>query len=657
MKGRTTGVGGRVGNRHNSVGIRLTILTGFVVALAACAYRTTAPVEPAPYTTTTKYTVSLFATKTASQEGDIQTLAGQKVIKGACEVTWQITVPAAGEYEAILAYASHNGQNTIEIVCEASRVVDHLPPTSGVYLESGQWYQNSFVRRKLPGTLTLGQETVTVSLRTLDTTEDSAVVLYSIELQRLEDREKIAAEMERAVQSRPNSDWFVEMSYGLMFHWTSQAAPRTGSTRPYKDAVNDFDVDAFVRMVEETGADYVIFTGNHAEPHFPAPLKEWEKLFPGWTTERDLIAEIADGLKERDIKLLLYLATHVYAKLGKVEDREFSEINHTLITEIGSRYGDKISGYWLDGWYQSSQRYWDFPFESFYRAAKAGNAERLLALNSWLYPIATPWQDYWAGEIYSLGVPPPHRIIQDGPGESLHYHALLALEGDWVHTKENTPIKAPVLDTRALLAFMKGCAGKGPVTLNVLIYQDGTISDSSMNVLQAVNAAIHHGQMPEGIDHAKAGPTPAEEGSIPLERSTVVQAEQEGTVVLAAQDAKIHGVYAARGPDYIGGWGNASTFVSWDFDAPKPGRYRVDLHAACGTDHGGDFEIVLGETVFSVKTKDTGTFANPQIDTIGVVDLTKSTAACRLLVKPIRIWKQGRALMNLHAIHLVPVAD
>ena len=67
--------------------------------------------------------------------------------------------------------------------------------------------------------------------------------------------------------------------------------------------------------------------------------------------------------------------------------------------------------------------------------------------------------------------------------------------------------------------------------------------------------------------------------------------------------------------------------------------------------------MVLGETVFSVKTKDTGTFSNPQIDTIGVVDLSKSIAVCRLLVKPIRIWKQGRALMNLHAIHLVPVAD
>ena len=27
--------------------------------------------------------------------------------------------------------------------------------------------------------------------------------------------------------------------------------------------MNDFDVDAFVRMVDQTGADYIIFTGNH----------------------------------------------------------------------------------------------------------------------------------------------------------------------------------------------------------------------------------------------------------------------------------------------------------------------------------------------------------------------------------------------------------
>ena len=69
----------------------------------------------------------------------------------------------------------------------------------------------------------------------------------------------------------------------------------------------------------------------------------------------------------------------------------------------------------------------------------------------------------------------------------MQYHVLLALEGDWVHTKTDTPIKSPVIETSKLLKFMDSCRGKGPVTLNVLIYQDGTISESSMEVLQEIN--------------------------------------------------------------------------------------------------------------------------------------------------------------------------
>ena len=460
------------------------------LALTVCACSQTHAADPQSYLITSKYSVPFFALKTSSQQGNIQTLAAQKVIKGLSELKWQVTLPEDGEYEVIVAYSSHHPENPIEVGFEGSALSDTLPQTSGVYSESGQWYQNSFKKRKMPGTLKVSQKNGTVILRALNASTNQALVLFAVELQRRGERDKIAAEIRDAIQARPNSDWFAEMRYGLMLHWTSQAAPRNGPIRPYKDAVKDFDVAAFVRMIEETGASYVIFTGNHADPHFPAPLKEWEKIHPGWTTERDLLAEIADGLKERGIRLLLYLATHTYAKLGKVGDQEFSDINHTLIREIGNRYGNKVSGYWLDGWYQSSERYRDFPFKSFYQASKAGNPERLLALNSWLYPIATPWQDYWAGEIFSLGVPPQSRTIESGPGQSLQYQALLALEGDWIHTKENTPIKAPVLRTPALLSFIEACAGKGPVTLNVLIYQDGTISVSSMNVLRAIKKGM-----------------------------------------------------------------------------------------------------------------------------------------------------------------------
>ncbi len=60
------------------------------------------------------------------------------------------------------------------------------------------------------------------------------------------------------------------------------------------------------------------------------------------------------------------------------------------------------------------------------------------------------------------------------------------MEGGWVHTEHDTAIPAPVLETDELLEFIDASAGKGPVTLNVLIYQDGTISDLSMSVLEQI---------------------------------------------------------------------------------------------------------------------------------------------------------------------------
>jgi Alpha-L-fucosidase len=276
------------------------------------------------------------------------------------------------------------------------------------------------------------------------------------------------------------------MQYGVMFHWTAQSMPKTGKQKSYKDAVKDFDVDKFASMVKKTGADYVIFTANHASPHFPAPLTEWEKIHPGWTTERDLISEMADALQKNNIKLILYFATHAYGKFMTVDEAEFTRINETLISEVGNRYKDKVVGYWLDGWYQCFNKFPGFDFESFYKCSKAGNANRLLALNSWLYPTITVWQDYWAGEVFSSSVSPKSSIIKEGPGKGLQFQALLALEGDWVHTKENKEIPPPVIETSYLINLIQSCQGKGPVTLNVLIYQDGSISEKSMDVLKTL---------------------------------------------------------------------------------------------------------------------------------------------------------------------------
>jgi hypothetical protein len=91
-------------------------------------------------------------------------------------------------------------------------------------------------------------------------------------------------------------------------------------------------------------------------------------------------------------------------------------------------------------------------------------------------------------------VPPKSNIVEDGPGAGLQFHSLLALEGDWVYArylyKNDKEIPAPVLDTTYLINLISSCKGKGPITLNVLIYQDGTISQRSMDVLKTLKKSF-----------------------------------------------------------------------------------------------------------------------------------------------------------------------
>lgn len=468
---------------------RAFIFSSMIVCLAASDVLA----EGVDLPVTTNRPTVFYVTQTAAEDGDIQTLASHKVTNGAARFDWNGDTLTPGDYLVLVNYSSDLGDVGIDVDVADSNVAATLEATPRVFPETDLWYQRSFDQMQLPGSLSISGGSKEVQLSVNSASPDDIVAIRALELVPLADAADARAEIERAEAVRPDADWFSVLRYGLMFHWTSQAAPRSGASQGYAAAVAEFDVQAFVQMVASTGADYIIFTTNHADPHFPAPLDEWEKLHPGQTTERDLVREIADELAKHEITLILYFATHIYADLENADQRHFMDANTRLLTEVGERYGRSIAGFWLDGWYQAAEKYGDLPYEQVYRASKAGNADRLLALNSWIYPIVTPWQDYWAGETYSIPTVPSARIIVDGPGAGLRYHALLALEGGWVHTARDTPIPAPVLDTGELLEFIDASAGKGPVTLNVLIYQDGTISDLSMEVLQQIRILLSTG--------------------------------------------------------------------------------------------------------------------------------------------------------------------
>ncbi len=274
-----------------------------------------------------------------------------------------------------------------------------------------------------------------------------------------------------------------------MFHWTSQSIGRDGTIKPFAQAVADFPVDRFVEMVEATGAGYVLFTVGHAQPYCPAPLSSWEKYFPGKTTKRDLIAEMAEALSAKGIKLMCYFPTHVIGKYPKASSEEFTQMTTDILKEFGERYGEKVAGYWCDGFYQCFEKYPDFSFRDFNKVCKAGNSKRVIAVNSWIYPNVTEWQDYWAGETANPVGLPVDGTNAHGPGQGLRYQALLIMEPYWVQQKLEMP--KPQFDAQKLGDYISGCMKNGgAVTINLGIYQDGSVDPRAVDVLKEVRQRI-----------------------------------------------------------------------------------------------------------------------------------------------------------------------
>lgn len=67
-------------------------------------------------------------------------------------------------------------------------------------------------------------------------------------------RDMLAAEGELVPATpykRANTDWLAQCRFGIGIHWTAQTVPRSGQPKPFQKAVDDFDLDGFIKRVEQ----------------------------------------------------------------------------------------------------------------------------------------------------------------------------------------------------------------------------------------------------------------------------------------------------------------------------------------------------------------------------------------------------------------------
>jgi len=322
---------------------------------------------------------------------------------------------------------------------------------------------------------------------------------------------RILASEQARPYTRPSTDWLAKCRYGIGVHWTAQTVPRNGKPLPFQKAVEAFDVKRFVDRLVYAGADYLLFTSTHALHMLPAPHPVIDKILPGRTCKRDLIAELADALAAHRLPLLVYYnhscnqaEDRPWEKAVGYHDRDKNRLAQNLLEIVGwmgERYKDKIKAWWFDSPYSLDLRGphnsvttdmtgFQFPWERFTVAAKLGYPARLVTYNAGVAQtfLYVTHQDYWAGELVNLKSPATSRFLPNG----LQWFGWTCIDyRGWVHTRLNSEIPKPLYSDEEIVRYVRTCnSHQAPMTFNVGIYQDGTMAEASVEQLRRLGKAL-----------------------------------------------------------------------------------------------------------------------------------------------------------------------
>ncbi len=301
----------------------------------------------------------------------------------------------------------------------------------------------------------------------------------------------------------PRTDWFHEAGYGVFVHYLSglQNSPdqlhSLGRETAWNECVAEFDTDAFAATMHEVGAGYVIFTVMQRNRTMIAPNATFDRISgykPGEAcATRDLVEDLYQSLARHKIPLMLYFtgdgpiddpqAREAFGWTDPIND-DFVERWSSVAREYGERYGKKVAGWWVDGCYPWLA-YNDQRLAVFADALRAGNPDRIVAFNRGVDPKVMPYtthEDYTCGEQNRFFDMPAERFLD---GEQWH---ILSYLGDRWSGPGSGYSKRDLAD----YVFEVHRRG-GVVSIDVLLFRDGSLDRSQTELLKAVRHELDHG--------------------------------------------------------------------------------------------------------------------------------------------------------------------
>ena len=335
--------------------------------------------------------------------------------------------------------------------------------------------------------------------------------------------------------------WLQRSGYGLMFHYEAFVNHNPAS---YNKAIDSFEVERFADAVASAKAGHVIFVIGQHWGKYCAPNKAYENLLGVkngvWTSKRDLVMEIADALQKRKVKLIIYMTARapmrhykVIAAMGdtlpsingKPAGPKVNTMSHprnvpgfrrsenqapnptflknwgAVCGEWSKRYGNKVSGWWFDGYktemrdaYEELQKE-PHNIDTWVEAILSGNPNAELAFNAGAHPTLSlctkgklcPHQTFTSGENHNFyektkkGWGKPLTPKNFPAPEGVIWHLLMPLSKGWgAGTESKFEVELP--KDRIDLINAEG----GAVTFDLPIASNGAIPAGVLKTLRSL---------------------------------------------------------------------------------------------------------------------------------------------------------------------------
>lgn len=314
------------------------------------------------------------------------------------------------------------------------------------------------------------------------------------------------------VSNPANTDWFARAGCGVFVHFLAklqnnpETLPSLGRQTSWDECVRGFDVERFAEAMREAGAGYVIFTVNQQTRFLIAPNAAFDRITgcaPGEAcATRDLVLDLHAALSRRSIPLLLYTTgdgpcadAKAAAAFGWATPvtTNYAHRWAEVFREYSLRYGDKVKGWWVDGCYRvhGNLAYNDETLGILARALKAGNPAAILAMNNGVEDRVrpyTPHEDFTAGEQEVFRDLPLSRFVGGAQWHILSFLGFPALGNPLGAGWGQPGVRYPAAELAEYIADVNERGGV--VSIDVLVYRDGTLDRSQLETLRRLRPLL-----------------------------------------------------------------------------------------------------------------------------------------------------------------------